>query len=74
MEKFLKGIDIFGVKIELYLNQQSKSTTIIGGILCIIVTTLIITATWVIGNDIFYKLQPSLVIQNQLIHNNWNII
>jgi hypothetical protein len=67
MKKYLRMLDIFGMKIELQLNGESRSTTILGGILCIIVVILIIIATWVLGNDIFYHLQPTILIQNQLL-------
>jgi hypothetical protein len=65
LKSIIRKLDIFGMKIELELNGQSISTTM-GGILFIIVIILIISATWVLGNDIFYRLQPSILKQNEI--------
>jgi hypothetical protein len=74
LKSIIRKLDIFGTKIELELNGQSRSTTVMGGVLCIIVIVLIISATWVLGNDIFYRLQPSILIQNELKSQRPNLV
>jgi hypothetical protein len=74
MKDIFKKIDIIGLKVELHIDKQSRSSTVLGEILFIIVIILTLIVTWILGNDVFFKLQPALVIQNQILTNRPKII
>jgi hypothetical protein len=62
---FITSCDSVCEENKLYNNGGGTQQTMIGGILTIFVIFLIIFTTWTLGNDIFYKTKPNILIQNQ---------
>jgi hypothetical protein len=54
----IKYLDIFGEKVKIYINRKESIQSTLGGILTIIMFSLLATATWLIGKDIFFKKSP----------------
>lgn len=60
IRRSLKSLDHFGQGINWNIKDQDTCKTELGGVLTLVVVILLSTASWVTGNDIFYKLQPSI--------------
>ena len=63
----LNYVDFYGESVELNIRGKAKSETEIGGILSMITVALLIAAAWSTGKDLFYKEQPSINIEDQLL-------
>jgi hypothetical protein len=64
--KTIKTADIFGESILLNIKKEYKTKSFFGGILTIITIGLLIGALWSVGNDFFYKLQPTTDLEDYL--------
>ena len=55
----IETCDLFGERVEFYINRKHRSQTFLGGALAICLIGMIIAATWAIGSDIFFKNEPT---------------
>ena len=58
MTKLLRKLDFFGQENKIYLNKEEKVTTVVGGILTLLMVAGAIILAWVFGKDIYYKQNP----------------
>jgi hypothetical protein len=59
----IKACDLFGETIQLNLKGHHNIKTVYGGMITILIFILLAGATWLMGNDMFYKEQPTTAIQ-----------
>jgi hypothetical protein len=65
----IRNLDIFSTQLKLPISYPNTSQTMIGGLQTIIMFSMIICLSWLIGKDIIYKLNPfafSQVSQSEL--------
>ena len=59
--KFLRQVDIFGIKTEINMEKKSRYTTNIGGCFTLIMITLCTLLFVSFGNDMFYHNNPTTI-------------
>ena len=72
---FLKVLDIYGGKVNLYYDGKTGPRTILGGLFTIFLTLIFVLLVLSFGNDFFYRLNPSFLTQdvNPSNYTNYNI-
>jgi hypothetical protein len=73
MSHLLKRIDLYGEKVKFYIKNEETINTVHGGLLTIITIAVIAYATWLIGNDIFYKRTPTAYTES-FIQKNFPLV
>jgi hypothetical protein len=66
-------VDIFGQSIQLRINKQTKSKTLFGGILSILMFLLLFAFFYYNAQDVIYKTNPQISIEQQ-INTNFSAI
>ena len=59
MKSFLTFIDIYGTKFHFYFHGYIKFNTWIGGIITILISTLLLSFFYIFGEDFFFRKNPS---------------
>ena len=54
-----KSLDLYGSPLNLYVGDKKYIKTNEGALFTIVVVLISFVATWLLGNDIFYKQRPS---------------
>ncbi|EAR86659.2 transmembrane protein, putative (macronuclear) [Tetrahymena thermophila SB210] len=65
LEDYLKIFDIYGQNVQLNLNKKQKYNTVIGGVLSLLVFTLLLIGCWFFGKELIYKQNPSVISQER---------
>jgi hypothetical protein len=60
LTRIIKNIDLFGQGIELRIDKFSKSKTIIGGLLTIIMFLMLLFMFYITSEDVFNKTNPNI--------------
>ena len=60
-KRFLRKLDIFGIKTEIYMNKKSRYTTTIGCFFTLIMITLCTLLFISFGSDMFYHRNPTSI-------------
>jgi hypothetical protein len=66
MFKFIKSLDQFGQGVELRIKNQTKSQTIIGGILSLTMLIFLLLMFFFQAQDIFYRRNPQISLEQQV--------
>lgn len=66
INSFITCLDIFGQGIQLKINKQTKSQTFLGGLLSIIMIVLLIVFFYFSAQDVLYKTNPQISIEQQI--------
>jgi hypothetical protein len=72
--KFIKSLDQFGQGVELRIKNQTKSQTIIGGILSLTMVIFLLLMFFFQAQDIFYRRNPQISLEHQVSGINPEII
>jgi hypothetical protein len=63
-KNLIKSLDFLGEGIKLNIKGEDEVKTLIGAILTIMITIVLATATWLMGNDMIYKEKPTTEVQD----------
>lgn len=66
LTRIIKNIDLFGQGIELRIEKFSKSKTIIGGLLTIIMFLMLLFMFYITSEDVFNKTNPNISVEQQV--------
>ncbi len=66
-------VDIFGQSTQLRINKQTRSKTLFGGILSILMFLVLFAFFYYISQDVFYKTNPQISVE-ELINQNYSPI
>jgi hypothetical protein len=66
IRKMIKYLDIFGETINLTIKKEFKTKSVFGGLLTILTIGTLLFAMWSVGNDLFYKQQPTTDVEDNL--------
>ena len=66
LEKLIEKADVFGVSIQLRVNDQESVKTFLGGALTLILIGFVAALTWVSSENVIYKLNPRIALENQI--------
>lgn len=67
MKSCLKFIDLFGQPVEMNIGGKTKIKTGAGGIFTILLAIVVLNFVWFIGNDIFYRANPTSYLHQTIL-------
>ena len=74
MFNLIERMDLFGQNIDFKINGQSKSKTLFGGILSMLMIILLIVFLFISSEDVLYRKNPQIAVQNNVLETIPEII
>jgi hypothetical protein len=62
MLTLISYLDVFGYQPKMLINNSSSHKSIFGGLVSFFVFVALAAAVWLLGNEIFYKQKPALIV------------